>query len=72
MVKLSPEALANKREYNRIRTKELLKTFSATLKKEEHKEITDYLKFIEMNKAEFVRWAYEELKKQKNIDKISK
>lgn len=60
---LSRAALEKKREYNRKRTKELSKTFSATLPKEEYQEICDFLKSIEMNKAEFVRWAYEELKK---------
>ena len=71
MVNLSPEALENKRAYNRLRTKELLKTFSATLPKDEHKEITEFLKSIEMNKAQFVRWAYEKLKKEKKVDKCS-
>ena len=60
---LSKAALEHKREYNRKRTKELFKTFSATLPKEEYQEICDYLKSIEMNKVEFIRWAYEELKK---------
>jgi hypothetical protein len=60
---LSKAALEKKRAYNRKRTKELFKTFSATLPKEEYNEICDYLKSIEMNKVEFVRWAYEELKK---------
>lgn len=60
---LSKAALEHKREYNRKRTKELFKTFSATLPKEEYQEICDYLKSIEMNKVEFIRWAYFELKK---------
>lgn len=63
MVKLSKAALERKREYNRKRTKELLKTFSATFPKEEYAEICDYLKSVGMNKAEFIRWAYSELKK---------
>lgn len=60
---LSRKALEKKREYNRKRTSELCKTFSCNLKKEEHKEITDYLTSIGMNKAQFIRWAYEELRK---------
>lgn len=60
---LSKAALEHKREYNRKRTKELFKTFSATLPKEEYQEICDYLKSIEMNKVEFIRWAYFELRK---------
>lgn len=60
---LSKKALEHKREYNRKRTKELYKTFSATLIKDEYKEICEYLKRVGMNKAEFIRWAFEELKK---------
>lgn len=59
---LSKAALEHKREYNRKRTKELLKTFSATLTKEEYKEICEYLQTIGMNKSEFVRWAYDKLR----------
>lgn len=59
---LSRKALERKREYNRLRTKELCKTFSANLKKEEYQEITDYLKQVGMNKVEFVRWAYDKLR----------
>ena len=59
---LSRKALERKREYNRLRTKELCKTFSANLKKEEYQEITDYLKQVGMTKAEFVRWAYDKLR----------
>lgn len=60
---LSRKALEHKREYNKKRNKELTKVFSARLPKEEYNEICEYLKKIEMNKAEFVRWAYFELKK---------
>ena len=62
MVKLSKKALEHKREYNRKRTRELSKTFSVTLPKEEHSEICDYLQSVGMNKAEFIRWAYNKLK----------
>lgn len=61
---LSKKALEKKREYNRKRTKEFCKTFSANLKKEEHQEITDYLKSIGMNKAEFIRWAYNKIRQE--------
>ena len=60
---LSRKALEHKREYNKKRNKELTKVFSARLPKEEYNEICEYLKKIEMNKAEFVRWAYFELKR---------
>ncbi len=59
---LSRKALENKRAYNRQRTKELCKTFSATLKKEEYNQICEYLQSIGMNKAEFIRWAFDKLR----------
>jgi hypothetical protein len=61
---LSKKALEHKRAYNRKRTKELYKTFSATLPKDEYNEICEYLQKLEINKAEFIRWAYEQLKQQ--------
>lgn len=69
---LSEEARRKKTIYNMERKKRLYKKFAADLLIPEYEEICDYLKSIKMNKAEFIRWAYEELKKQKNIDKISK
>lgn len=59
---LSRKALENKRKYNRERTKELYKTFSATLPKEEHKQLCEYLQSVGMNKAEFIRWAFDKLR----------
>jgi len=59
---LSRKALENKRKYNRERTKELYKTFSVTLPKEEHKQLCEYLQSVGMNKAEFVRWAFDKLR----------
>lgn len=59
---LSRKALEHKREYNRKRTKELYKTFSTNLTKEEYSEITEYLKSVNMNKAEFVRWAFDKIR----------
>lgn len=67
MVKLSNAALEHKREYNRKRTKELFKTFSATLKKEEYNELCDYLQQVGMNKAEFIRLSYNKLKEENKI-----
>ena len=62
---LSEEAKARKSAYNVKRNKELNKQFVTNLKKEEYYEIKEYLDSIGMNKAELVRWAYEELKKRK-------
>lgn len=69
---LTAEGKRAKNDYIREYNKEHKRIFSARLCKDEYKEICDYLKQMKMNKAEFIRWAYEELKKQKNIDKISK
>lgn len=63
-MQLSRKALENKRKYNRERTKELYKTFSVTLPKEEHKQICEYLQSVGMNKAEFVRWAFDKLREE--------
>lgn len=59
---LSREALQRKKEYNVKRNKELTKTFSARLPKEEYKIICDYLQQVGMNKADFVRWAFDKLR----------
>lgn len=61
---LSRKALENKRKYNRERTKELYKSFSVTLPKEEHKQICEYLQSVGMNKAEFIRWAFDKLREE--------
>lgn len=59
---LSKEALENKSKYNLERNKELTKLFCARLPKGEYKELCDYLQQIKMNKAEFVRWAFDKLR----------
>ena len=60
---LSEKARKKKVQYNIKRNKELYKKFAVNLPKDEYQEICDYLKSIDMNKAEFIRWAYFELKK---------
>lgn len=60
---LSRKALEHKRAYNRKRNKELTNLFSARLKKEEYNSLCWLLKEKNMNKAEFIRWAHEQLKK---------
>ena len=62
---LSEEARKRKTIYNTERKKKLYKKFGADLLIPEYNEICDYLKSKNMNKAEFIRWAYEELKKRK-------
>lgn len=57
------EKAFNKKEYDYNYLKEHYGTFSAKLKKDETKKINELLKEKNMNKAEFVRWAYNKLKK---------
>ena len=59
---LSKKALENKKKYNIKRNKELTKQFSARLPKEEYNLLCEYLKTVGMNKAEFVRWAFDKLR----------
>lgn len=59
---LSEKARKKKVQYNIKRNQKLYKKFAVNLPKEEYQEICDYLKSIEMNKAEFIRWAYDELR----------
>lgn len=59
---LSEKARKNKIAYNVKRNKELYKQFSVKLLKEEYKDLCDYLNSVNMNKAEFVRWAFDKLR----------
>lgn len=61
---LSEEARKRKVAYNVKRTKELYKQFSVKLLIPEYEEICDYLKQMKMNKAEFIRWAYDKLRQE--------
>lgn len=62
MAVLSEQARKNKVAYNIKRNKEVSKQFVTNLKKEEYRELTEYLKSVGMNKAEFIRWAFDKLK----------
>lgn len=62
MPRLSEQARKNKVAYNVKRQKELYKQFSVKLLKEEYKELCGYLQQIGMNKAEFLRWAFDKLR----------
>lgn len=64
MANLSKKAKENKRIYNVKRNKRLTKTFSSRLPKEEYEELCEYLKLTGMNKAEFIRWAYDKLREE--------
>lgn len=59
---LSREARKNKVAYNMKRNNELTSLFRARLSKQEYNELCEYLKSIGMNKAEFIRWAYDKLR----------
>jgi hypothetical protein len=62
MAILSEEARQNKVAYNIKRNNELTTLFRARLSKKEYQELCDYLKLNGMNKAEFVRWAFDKLR----------
>ncbi len=62
MAVLSKAALEHKRAYNRKRNKELTKLFSVRLPNKEYEELCEYIKSQGMNKAEFVRWAFDKIK----------
>lgn len=59
---LSEKARKRKVAYNVKRNKELTKKFCASLPKEEYAMVCEYLKSIGMNKAEFIRWAFDKLR----------
>ena len=60
--RMSEEAYERKKQYNLERNNELTKLFSARLPKEEYQELCEFLKQVGMNKADFVRWAYDKLR----------
>ena len=62
MPRLSEKARKKKNAYNVKRNKEVNKQFVTNLKKEEYKEIVEYLNQVGMNKAQFIRWAYNKLR----------
>lgn len=59
---LSERARKNKVAYNVRRNKELYKQFSVKLPKDEYNLLCDYLKVSGINKAEFIRWAFDKLR----------
>ena len=61
---LSEKARKNKVAYNIKRNKRLYTKFSANLFKEEYNCLCDFLNQIGMNKAEFIRWAYDKIREE--------
>lgn len=59
---LSEKARKHKVEYNIKRNKKLTTVFAARLPKDEYVELCDTLKQMGMNKADFVRWAFDKLR----------
>ena len=64
MAILSEQARKNKVAYNVKRNNEMTALFRARLSKKEYQELCDYLKLNGMNKAEFVRWAFDKLREE--------
>lgn len=61
---LSEKARKHKVEYNVKRNRRLTSLFAARLPKEEYEQICDYLKQNNLNKAEFIRWAFDKLREE--------
>lgn len=61
---LSEQARRHKVEYNVKRNKKMTSLFAARLPKEEYEQICDYLKQSNLNKAEFIRWAFDKLREE--------
>lgn len=59
---LSEQARKNKVAYNIKRNKELYSQFKVNIPKEEYKILCEYLKSVGMNKAEFIRWAFDKIR----------
>lgn len=59
---LSEKARKNKVAYNSKRNKELTVLFAARLPKEEYNQLCDFLKQQGINKAEFIRWAFDKIR----------
>lgn len=62
MARLSEKARKNKVAYNVKRNKLLYSKFCVSLPKEEYNLLCDYLKDLGMNKAEFIRWAFDKIR----------
>lgn len=62
MPRLSEQARKNKVAYNIKRNNEMTALFRARLPKEEYNQLCEYLQQLGMNKAEFIRWAFDKLK----------
>lgn len=63
---LSKEARRNKILYNIKRNRELYKQFNVRILNDDYESLMKALEEHNMNKGQFIRWAYEELKKQKH------
>lgn len=59
----------NKREYDNNYDKEHYSQFKAKLKKEEKKELDEFLKKNNLTKPEFIRISFKFMKEQVNLKK---
>ena len=66
MPRLSEQARRNKVAYNVKRNRELYQQFNVRILNEEYEKLMQLLQEHGMNKAEFIRFACEELKKKTN------
>ncbi len=64
MPRLSEQARRNKVAYNVKRNRELYKQFNVRILNEDYDKLMELLEEKKLNKAQFIRWACEELKKR--------
>ena len=64
MPRLSEQARKNKVAYNVKRNRELYKQFNVRILNEDYDKLMELLEEKKLNKAQFIRWACEELKKR--------
>ena len=64
MPRLSEKARKNKVAYNVKRNRELYKQFNVRILNEDYDNLMELLEKNGMNKASFIRWAYDKLKQE--------
>lgn len=64
MPRLSEKARKNKVAYNVKRNRELYKQFNVRILNEDYDNLMELLEKNGMNKASFIRWAYDKLRQE--------
>ncbi len=64
MPRLSEKARKNKVAYNVKRNRELYKQFNVRILNEDYDNLMELIEKNNMNKASFIRWAYDKLRQE--------